>query len=361
MWHNIGANQVLDTDMNDDYKTSEGLKSIYKKYVKGALQGGIAYHRLEKTLKKVIKVKKFYASPIQFGLITVNLSKLEPLSLTKDTIPKNQLIDYLLASAACFPAFETKKIGHSIYVDGGYYDNLPISLAVSMGADEVIAVDLEEIGRKQKCHFEHVKITCIRPNNKLGSFLVFHKDLARRNMKFGYNDTMKLFGKLEGKKYTFRLKELVKNNRKYFPTFENHLREILTINKKNKLDEILKMSAFHKIVKSSSTVQKSYFNELVEELGEDFQVDETEIYTCKAYHHALIELFTTVVAPKEVKIPKSGRKMDYKKLFHKKELIAYLYYKIADKKEWKNMGIVMLTFPHEFLKALYLHVIIHHK
>lgn len=56
------------------------------------------------------------------------------------------MAEYLLASAACFPAFETRRIENSKYIDGGYRNNLPIDMAVELGANEIIAVELKSIG-----------------------------------------------------------------------------------------------------------------------------------------------------------------------------------------------------------------------
>jgi spoIIIJ-associated protein len=69
--------------------------------------------------------------------------------LTKVEIPKGKLVSYIIASATCFPAIELKEIDGEHYIDGGFYDNLPINLAVEMGADEIIAVDLSAIEAKE--------------------------------------------------------------------------------------------------------------------------------------------------------------------------------------------------------------------
>ena len=61
---------------------------------------------------------------------------------TLQDIPEGQLVDWVLASSACFPIFPTRAIGGERYVDGGYCDNLPIDLAIRAGAEEVVAVEL---------------------------------------------------------------------------------------------------------------------------------------------------------------------------------------------------------------------------
>ena len=44
-----------------------------------------------------------------------------------------------------------KEIEGEHFVDGGYYDNVPIELARSMGAQQIVAVDLKSVG-KRKIH-----------------------------------------------------------------------------------------------------------------------------------------------------------------------------------------------------------------
>ncbi|MEG1778468.1 MAG: patatin-like phospholipase family protein [Oscillospiraceae bacterium] len=133
------------------------------------------------------------------------------LELTKEDIPKGMIADFLLASAACYPAFRAKEIDGIQYIDGGYYDNMPINLAIKMGAEEVIAVDLNGIGFKRRVTDKQVPVTYIRSYWHLGNFLLFEKDFALRNIALGYNDAMKVFGQLEGFAYTFKKGETKKN------------------------------------------------------------------------------------------------------------------------------------------------------
>ena len=155
--------------------------------------------RMRKLLIKTYNEKKFWNSKINYGLVTFNLSKMEPVFKKKSDL-KEEIIDYVLASACCFPAFQKMNINGEEFIDGGIYDNMPINMAVEMGATEVIAVDLEAIGIKQDVKYDNVKITYISPKNDIGSFLVFDTGLAKRGIKYGYLDTMKVYNKLDGDK-----------------------------------------------------------------------------------------------------------------------------------------------------------------
>ena len=157
LWFNMDFNRIFETNLEADYNTEEGKNIIFHTYAQAILGGGMHIERLEHTVEKALNVKKIYKSPIDLGIVTVKVPSLKPLQLQKKDIKKEQLKDYLIASASCYPAFQKKKIGDATYIDGGLYDNLPINLAIAMGATEVIAVDLDEIGFKKK-----VKVFCFK-------------------------------------------------------------------------------------------------------------------------------------------------------------------------------------------------------
>ena len=273
MWYHMSFSHVFE-HMDGDYHTLEGKKNILLTYAKGILNGGMDISRLEETLDKYLNVKRFYRSPIDFGLITVNLSDMKPVSICKKDIKPQELKDYLIASASCFPAFPVKEIHGKKYIDGGYYDNIPIQLALDLGADEIIAVDLKAIGLKKKVKDRSVPITYITPCCDLGSFLVFDKTLARRAMRLGYFDTLKTFHKLEGNYYTFYRGELKKLTHQYFEPFYQLLDS--------------KQKAY---IKYKSKDLETFTLEILELLGKSFALSEDKVYTARKFHHLLKKRF----------------------------------------------------------------------
>ena len=200
-----------------------------------------------------------------------------------------------------------------------------------MGADEIIAVDLSAPGfnKKPKKNIPTIKI---KPNNKLTNFLNFYEDGAKRNIKLGYNDTLKKFKKLEGNKYTFKKKTLEKNKKKHLETFEYLLKNIL--NNKKAIDN------FQKIMKLSNTPTKKMVDKInlkiMEEVAKDLKLDETIIYTERKFNKQLL---------KELK------KQDTKEAKQLKELIQQI------KENKKGLKRKLILNPWEFLKALYLYTI----
>lgn len=353
-WHNLNSKMIFNQEIKEDYNTKEGKKNILKIYAKGVLNGGMDVKGLDATLRKVIDQKKFFRSKINMGIITFNVKTLKPKVVTKKDLNESNLCDYLLASASCFPAFKMKEIDNENYIDGGIYDNLPINLAASLGATEVIAVDLKEVGFKQKVKDQNLKITYISPRNDIGSFLIFEKNMARRAMKLGYNDTLKTMNKLDGNIYTFHLNDLNKNFNKYSKLYINNIKKYLNIEKQNDLlDGILKLSIIKKIF-NEKTMEKEYIN-LIEQLGVNLELDDTKIYSINKYNKELINTFSKVENDLEIESLIKQNKL--KKLLNNKATIKYIYDMLEIKNKKKLYGIILL-FPKLFLQSIYLKTII---
>ena len=259
---------------------------IYKMYAKEFLKkGGLDVEELEKIIKGAINIDKLYNSKIKFGIVTYNLTEKKVYELSRDEIKKKRMADYLMASATCYPAFQKKDIEGLKFIDGGYYDNLPINLAIKLGADEVLAIDLRAPGLKKPVKKEKVKIKYIRPNNKLTSFLNFYPEGAKRNMIFGYNDTLKAFDKLEGRKYTFKKGELKKNNKKYIETYTYVLKKL--INSKRLINDFKKLNNISNF--DTDSIKEMLLNETFESTAQHLNIDETKIYTARSLNKKIIK------------------------------------------------------------------------
>lgn len=202
VWENISSQQVL----GDMLEGKEDLddRGLRKAFAKEALtKGGADISPLESFVASLLDEEKFWQSPVDFALVTVEYPILKPLELHKQDIPKGKLREYLLASAACFPAFQAKEIDGKKYIDGGYHDNMPVNLALEMGAQRVIAVDLESIGIMHRIRAKQQQVIQIYSLWPLGSFLKFDGELARKNIQLGYLDTRKAFGEADGQLYAF--------------------------------------------------------------------------------------------------------------------------------------------------------------
>ncbi len=159
---------------------------------------------LKNLMTRFIDEKKIRDSGIVFGLVTVELPNLTPRYFFLDDIPRDKLVDYIIASASLFPAIRVADIDNVRYVDGGYLDNLPVGMALDKGASHVIAVDLETAGYVQKEPLKQAEnLTLIRCKWKLGDVMIFDGKASARNIRLGYLDTLKAFDFYEGYYYCF--------------------------------------------------------------------------------------------------------------------------------------------------------------
>lgn len=353
LWYNLKSDMVYDSDMN--IKSNKDFVKYAKKIV---LSGGIAVKNLESTVKKYVNVKKIYNSPIDLGIVTVKYPNLQPVQLTKKDIPKDKLTDYLIASASCFPAFQKKKIDDFEYIDGGLYDNLPINLAISMGATEVIAVDLEAIGVKRRVKNKNVSIKIISPKSDTGSFLVFDKVSSRKAISLGYNDTMKSYGKLDGNIFTFKRGALLSNYLKYKKAYIDFFNSFTTSEDQSLLSKVLQLSIYNKIFRecdSDGFFEK--FNEIIERVGCTFHLDESLIYSMNKYHKELFKHLEDFSKDSFEEISSKKNNARIKRLFHDDLMVAYMYYSLKENVTIDDISNLIFIFPYEFLSALYLYVV----
>lgn len=329
LWYNLDYDDIF--EVKKDYNKDD----IHKLYKEGILSGGVDISHLENTINKYINVNKFFKSDINFGLITVKVPSMKNIKMTKKELNKNNLKDYLVASASCFPAFKLKKIDNEYYIDGGFSDNMPINLAVEMGADEIIAVDLDEIGIKRNLKY-NVDVTYITPKNKIDSFLKFEKNSSRRGMRLGYNDTMKKYKKLDGDMYTFKKNNLIKNEKKY---------------KKVYIDNI------NLIIKDNYVLQKKYkeinFNKIIEQLGYVYKIDDSCIYNIKKYNNMILKKFAKTKIEKNLN---NLNKEKIKLLFNEEKMIKYLY-TLLIKKDYVKIKSLCMIYKNEFEMAIYIKTI----
>ncbi len=257
LWKNVKINFLFTEKVNEDFIVLEYLRNIIK-------NKGMDVSALENNINKYLNKNKFFKSNINFGLVTVNKKTKQPKYLEKKDLTKENLSDYLMASACFYPIFQSKKIANEEYLDGGYHDNMPIDFAIQLGADDIIAIDLAAIGIRKKISGK-AKIKYIRPNNQLGAEMIVSNKQIRKNLSYGYNDTMKAFNQLEGKKYTFKKGELEKYCMRYKEKYEE-------LAHKKKEDYELTADELRRIIENLCTILK---------------IDDTKIYTIKKINNII--------------------------------------------------------------------------
>ena len=197
MWLQIADKDVM--DVPDGFKSGDMRELI----LAVAKSGGLNVQPLEAMVTMLLDEQAMRSGPVKYGLVTVNAKTRKAMELTLEEIPEGMLLDYLLASAACFPTFKPRMIDGEAYIDGGYHDNMPINLALRMGAEEVVAVNLDGVGFTRSPKDKKVPVTYVECDWHLGSFIHFSPEDSMRNMELGYLDAKRAYGKVWGKAYSF--------------------------------------------------------------------------------------------------------------------------------------------------------------
>lgn len=344
MWRTITTNDLFDVAIGSKL-SKEDLQSL----VKQMSTGGISFANAEKFLKKNINEEKVRKSKINYGLVTVSLTNKKPRFLTKEQIPYGKLVDYICASSICYPFVHTQDINDESFIDGGFYDGIPINLAIDMGATEIVAVDLSVIAINKKPKDKNVKVDVIKMKDKTPLTLTFTKEYADKNIKYGYNDTMKHFNKLDGNIYTFKKNDLDKSYNELNKYFIEILKSTILNEPKNKIvNELFSIAKINKLfvkIKYNHDF-KEEVEEALEHLGILFDIPTENIYSIKKYNRMLV---------------KKVKELDYIKInknLKDKFLIGYMYNKYMkneNKEEIiKEMYNLSLIFPREYLCTVYL-------
>lgn len=215
MWNEVTAGDIMTNGINFDV-SFEGIVSqkdniipFLKNYLNTKSVDNTPFIN---TVRHYFSKEKFFSSDIDFALMTVAYKGLpkdfHPVEITKEYMArdKENAWQWIAASASCFPVFPPMEIEGEHYIDGGYYDNIPIASAIKLGADRIVAVDLNT-ENNHEAYLRHPSVTYIRPSKDLGNFLNFERNVLDRSIKLGYNDTMKVYGKYLGIRYTFLIDE----------------------------------------------------------------------------------------------------------------------------------------------------------
>ena len=130
----IEIEKVLQEDkLKDFFRITIG--SIFRLFFSEAM---LDTNRVQDTIPKTIKNKKFYELPIQFACVATDIVTGE-----KVVLRDGDVADAVQASSAIPGIFEPVEYKQRYLVDGGIVDNIPVDVAKGLGADIIIAVNIE--------------------------------------------------------------------------------------------------------------------------------------------------------------------------------------------------------------------------
>lgn len=228
---------------------------------------GFDFDILLTLLHRILDEEKIRAHPIDLGIVTYNLTAKEPVVIFKEDVPQGKLIDYVAASAN-HPSFSRLEIDGAQFIDGAVFDNIPVKPLYEHGYGKIIAVNLRTLGDQRNLSGPY-ELLEISSDNALGSILFPDPETIKKNIRYGYLDTLRAFQKLQGATY-------------YFETLEDFtMLSSLTAEEIKGLKEEVHPLFFHRTLdKFQNYLQKDYSLTLaaLEITAEALEVDPLKVY-----------------------------------------------------------------------------------
>ena len=370
LWKNISVDKIFAGDVDLDFEPQDIIGSTEKLVsllIKILINKGLDISPFLDLLNDIVDEDKVRTSAREFGIVALRVPLIKGMEITKEKMKVGYMAKYILASSSAFPVFPVCEVDGNKYIDGGYYDSLPINFARNLGAEEVVAIDVS-LSTTHEEELSSNDVIYIKSAWSLGPFLDFDNESIMRNMDLGYNDTMKAYGKYRGFRYTFLLNDeesfndvalaLKKgiekvdhemNSQKY-----KRIRNIL--NSKNLLDYIAKYTD------NKELSPYEYLLRAEEICAELFTQNPQEIYDFISLKDQLMSHFN------------NPRKVDYEKIFNNlssimsimelyeyikqisnEEIIASILYKLLDGQDMvSEMAKIAIIAPEAVISGLYL-------
>lgn len=199
----------VDEEFYEKYKnidfTAKNFNSVIGLINKAMHNEGIDISPLRELLQKTLNEEAIRNSNKDFGLVTVWWNKkINPHPMYIEDIPNGRLVDYLIASAS-LPIFNLEKMDDKLFLDGMFFDNIPVSLLEDKGYKDIVVIRLVDdyLGKRSLSKYQDINIKTISPSEYLGGSLNKDKCSVEKNINLGYLDTMKAYNRYDGIKYYF--------------------------------------------------------------------------------------------------------------------------------------------------------------
>lgn len=215
IWHSVELMDIIrlpaDVSENTNLFHFKNMSAIAGEIYKNS---GLDVTPYEKLINRYIDEEKVRKSPVEYGLVTFNLSGRTDAHLFKEEIPNGKLNEYIAASSA-FPGFKPKKIGESVFLDGGVSNNMPVNMLIKKNCLNILAVDVGGIGIVKGVNKSGRNIVKVRPEENLVGIMDFDHESIENNIDQGYYDTMKAFGVYTGDYFYFNASDYYAARRRF--------------------------------------------------------------------------------------------------------------------------------------------------
>ncbi len=101
MWKELETSRVFDLPLDETLPQKQKRRAAMRLFGLAAVrEGGAGTGALAGLLAQYLDEEKVRQSPIDFGVIAVELGSMKPVYRWKDEIPSGRLADYLIASSS---------------------------------------------------------------------------------------------------------------------------------------------------------------------------------------------------------------------------------------------------------------------
>lgn len=236
----------------------------------------------------------FSRSPISYACMTFNDTRQEPRGFHKDEITKDNAKAVIMASAACYPAFPKVEYEGDLYMDGGFADNVPISLMKEIEPDlpdeALTVIDLHNPSDPLPPSLGE-KMFYIQPIVDPGNSIDFATEHAMRLYNQGYLETLKYLGKNPGWLYTFlpEDKDLMAVVEKYLDMQMQNLQVVLPNNLNMPEDAVAFAAGYTPFALPNAFNETYEYGKLIEALALLAKVEPVALYDYKEFLKQVVE------------------------------------------------------------------------
>ena len=334
LWNEIAYTDIIQANEKEIERVlqtkpnMEDLKYLSKKAFSLISDRGFDIEPFKEMLKENIDEEKIRNSEMDFAIVTINLTDHVPLEVFVEEIPDGSLTDFLLASSY-LPIFKAERLGGKLYLDGGFYDNLPFQLLQKKGYKKLILVRTHAKGLIRKPPEENENITIISPSKDIGKSYICDPEKARENIDMGYYDALRVFRGLKGNIYYIEPQD-----EEYYMDFLSKLDKVKIKKILEQLDlslEANKRTVFEQIIPKLGSLlslkedfsYEDLVTSLLEKKAEQFEVKPYKIYSFDDLLKAVKNIgpFEEDNIENSNSIGKLLEKVDLGKYFNKEESI----------------------------------------
>lgn len=209
VWRKGSSKLGLDVDEQELEKLMDrnwNVKTIkyWANYIKeNVMNKGVDSSKLKALYSSYVDEERLRKSKIDYGMVTVSVTDMKPVYLYKEEIPEGKVASYILASSY-LPMFKQGNIleDSKMYIDGGFFDNCPISLLIDKGYKDIIEIRTGAIGFTKKVNRKGLNIITIEPSKKILSGIAISNNKSVINdIDMGYYDALRVLKGYIGDKF----------------------------------------------------------------------------------------------------------------------------------------------------------------